>query len=158
MHTPMCEHKRNASSRSPAVIAAAAMTISVSVRYDQPIWPRGTLEWLGNLESAVTIVLGFWVGNILARLTVFSNLFQHEDRVEFEIETALAQNVPIIPVLLDGATMPTSEKLPRTIREVAYRNAAHVHSGPDFSIWTGFSPPLMEWLPMCRLGEPNGAC
>jgi Effector-associated domain 1/TIR domain len=117
------------------VIAAAAMSISASVRYDQPIWPTGTLEWLDNLEYAVTIVLGFWAGNISGRLPGFSGLFHKpEDWVEFEIETALVQNVPIIPVLLDGATMPASQKLPRTIRDVAYRNATHVNSGPDFDL------------------------
>jgi Effector-associated domain 1/TIR domain len=117
------------------VIAAAAMSISASVRYGQPIWPTGTSEWLENLEYAVTIILGFWAGDILGRLPGLSRLFHKpEDWVEFEIETALVQNVPIIPVLLDGATMPPSEKLPRTIRDVAYRNATHVHSGPDFDL------------------------
>jgi hypothetical protein len=117
------------------VIAAAAMSISVSARYGQPIWPTGTSEWLENLKYAVTILLGFWTGNISGRLPWFSGLFHKpEDWVEFEIETALVQNVPIIPVLLDGAMMPSSQTLPQTIRDVGYRSATHVHSGPDFDL------------------------
>jgi len=115
------------------VIAAAAMSVSASIRYNQPIWPSSTLEWLENLEYTVIITLGFWTGNMLARLPQISRLFkEREDWVQVEIATALDKRIPIIPVLLDGATMPASQSLPRNIREIAYRNATQIHSGPDF--------------------------
>jgi hypothetical protein len=90
---------------------------------------------LENLEYAITIALGFWAGNLLARLPRTSVVFEKaEDWVEVEIETALQHKVPIIPVLLDGATVPSSESLPPRIRDIAYRNATHVRTGPDFDL------------------------
>ena len=56
------------------------------------------------------------------------------DPVRVEIETALKQNVPVLPVLLDEARMPEPSELPESIREFAYRNAADVESGRDFDI------------------------
>jgi hypothetical protein len=115
------------------VIAASSMTVSTSLRYDQSIMPSETLEWLENIEYVVTIMVGFLVGNMLARLPGVSSWFhEREHWVWFEIETALRQGIPIIPVLLDGVTMPTREQLPRSIREIVYCAATQVHSGADF--------------------------
>jgi hypothetical protein len=95
--------------------------------------PSGTSEWLENIEYVVTITLGFCVGNMSARLPGVSSLFhEREDWVRIEIETALQQNIPIIPILLDGAVMPTRELLPRKMRDIAYRTATQVYSGVDF--------------------------
>jgi TIR domain len=115
------------------LIGVAGMTISTSLRYQQPIMPSGRLEWLENLEYVVLITLGFWLGNISARLPRISSLFpEREDWVRVEIETALQRNVPIIPVLLDGAPMPSPEKLPRKMRDIVYRAAINLYSGVDF--------------------------
>jgi hypothetical protein len=118
---------------SLGAIGAAGMSISASIRYDQPIWPAGTLEWLDNIEYAVIIALGFWAGTLLARFPHISRLLHHrEDWVQVEIRTALELNLPIIPVLLDGATMPAATQLPKQMRALTYRAATHVHSGADF--------------------------
>jgi hypothetical protein len=45
------------------------------------------------------------------------------DPVRQEIESALSLNVPVIPVLVDDARMPTRSQLPRSIAELAKRNA-----------------------------------
>ena len=45
------------------------------------------------------------------------------DYVRREIELALAGDALVIPVLVDGATMPAAESLPMTIRDLAKRNA-----------------------------------
>lgn len=45
------------------------------------------------------------------------------DLVRREIEIALHAKVPVIPVLVGGAKMPTRAQLPRTIAELASRNA-----------------------------------
>jgi hypothetical protein len=90
-------------------------------------------EWWENLEYVVTIALGFQAGNLLARLPGVSQwLPKREDWVEDEVETALRKSIPMIPVLLDGATMPDPRQLPGDIRQIAYRAAADVHSGLDF--------------------------
>ena len=45
------------------------------------------------------------------------------DWVVREIQTALARNVPVIPVLVDGASMPVPRQLPPAIQALARRNA-----------------------------------
>ena len=115
------------------LFAAAGMSISASVRYDQPIWPTGTLEWFENIEYAVTIAVGFCTGTLLAQLPRISRLRQQrEDWVEVEIATAIQLDLPIIPVLLDGTMMPAAQQLPKELRTLAYRAATQVHSGADF--------------------------
>jgi len=44
-------------------------------------------------------------------------------RKALEIAAALSRNVRVIPVLLDGAGMPTEELLPEPLRALARRNA-----------------------------------
>lgn len=46
-----------------------------------------------------------------------------QDYVRFEIETALASDVPVVPVLVEGARMPDPEELPLSIRALAYQQA-----------------------------------
>jgi len=47
-----------------------------------------------------------------------------DDWVTREVALALSQDrIAVIPVLIDGATMPAPDELPRDIRELAFRNA-----------------------------------
>jgi hypothetical protein len=56
------------------------------------------------------------------------------DPVRVELETALKRNITVLPVLLDGTSMPDAADLPEGIREFAYRNAIEVESGRDFNV------------------------
>ena len=56
------------------------------------------------------------------------------DPVRVEIETAVARNIPIIPVLVDEAKMPGGAALPMEFGNLAYLNAAEVATGRDFRI------------------------
>lgn len=58
---------------------------------------------------------------------------QPTDYVRVEIESALQRNVPVVPVLVGNATMPTEAELPESIRALAFRNAAEVRAGRDLS-------------------------
>jgi hypothetical protein len=49
-----------------------------------------------------------------------------KDFVRLEIAAALSRNVRVIPVLLDGAGMPTEEVLPEPLRALARRNAIEI--------------------------------
>jgi hypothetical protein len=49
-----------------------------------------------------------------------------KDFVRLEIAAALSRNVRVIPVLLDGAGMPTEEALPEPLRALARRNAIEI--------------------------------
>lgn len=46
--------------------------------------------------------------------------------MRLEIETALTKQVPIIPVLFQGARMPHEEELPDAIRDLSRRNALEI--------------------------------
>jgi hypothetical protein len=48
------------------------------------------------------------------------------DFVRLEIASALRRDIPVIPVLVRGAKMPTAEQLPADLRELAYRNAVEL--------------------------------
>lgn len=48
------------------------------------------------------------------------------DFVRIEIEAALARDVRVIPVLIDGAEMPKEEDLPEALRPLAFRHAVRL--------------------------------
>jgi hypothetical protein len=55
-----------------------------------------------------------------------------DDTVRAEIESAIDARIPIIPVLIGNAMLPTEEELPYSIRELRQRNALRLQSGADF--------------------------
>jgi hypothetical protein len=48
------------------------------------------------------------------------------DWVRVEITAALQRNIPVIPILLDGATIPKADQLPQDLKELALRNGMEV--------------------------------
>ena len=54
------------------------------------------------------------------------------DFVRIEIELALRHGVPVLPVLVGKATMPSENRLPEGLKALAYRQALQVRSGRDF--------------------------
>jgi hypothetical protein len=88
-------------------------------------------DWVVAVEGAVTrcdvllaIIGPDWVGAADGD----GNLRLHKelDRVRLEIEAALRNNKPVIPVLVEGASMPGSEDLPETLRPLLRRHAIRV--------------------------------
>jgi hypothetical protein len=61
-------------------------------------------------------------------------LFNSDDPIRVEVETAFQQQVPVVPVLLNGAPLPRPEELPASLREITHRNAAQLRSGPDYHL------------------------
>lgn len=61
-----------------------------------------------------------------------SRIKDEADPVRVEVETALRQKTRVIPVLVDGATMPSTADLPESLRDLAYLNAAPLDVGRDF--------------------------
>jgi hypothetical protein len=55
------------------------------------------------------------------------------DWVRFEVESGLQMGTRVIPVLLNGTSIPNAGDLPDTLRELAYKNAISVRNDPDFS-------------------------
>jgi hypothetical protein len=52
-----------------------------------------------------------------------------DDHVRLEIQAALKRNIPVVPVLVQGAHMPAPEQLPPDIRDLAYRNGVELSHG-----------------------------
>src|SRR5712671_3722474 len=61
-----------------------------------------------------------------------SRIKDEGDPVRVEVETALRQKTRMIPVLVDGATMPSTADLPDALCDLAYLNAAPLDVGRDF--------------------------
>jgi hypothetical protein len=59
-------------------------------------------------------------------------ILNEADPVRVEIETALREHVPVLPVLVDDATMPAVHELPDSLNNFAFLNAAVVDTGHDF--------------------------
>jgi hypothetical protein len=58
---------------------------------------------------------------------------QEGDWVRIEIEIALANNIPVVPILIDRTPMPTVDMLPEGMRELVYRQAAVIDTQLDFN-------------------------
>jgi TIR domain len=54
------------------------------------------------------------------------------DFVRVEVEAAMQRRIPVIPVLVQGASLPREEELPESLQPFAYYNAVAVRSDPDF--------------------------
>ena len=57
---------------------------------------------------------------------------EESDPVRVEVETALRRRVPLIPVLIGSTKMPSSDLLPPSLKDFAFRNAVKVDTGQDF--------------------------
>ena len=54
------------------------------------------------------------------------------DFVRIEIEAALQRDIPVIPLLVQGALVPDEEDLPPSLQSLIYRNAISIRPDPDF--------------------------
>lgn len=83
--------------------------------------------------SAVLVLIGptyLSCRDSSGRLRLFDD---PEDLVRHEVEAALTLNLPIIPVTVGSATMPTSEQLPQTLKPLAKMNGLALRADPDFN-------------------------
>jgi hypothetical protein len=84
-------------------------------------------DFLKELEQAVASC-DVLIAVIGKRWLVSSNregpvLDNPEDFVRLELTTALKRNIRVIPVLVEGASMPSSRDLPEELKPLAHRNA-----------------------------------
>jgi hypothetical protein len=56
------------------------------------------------------------------------------DFLRIEIETALERDIPLIPLLVQGASVPREQDLPPSLMPLVYRNAVAIRPDPDFRI------------------------
>ena len=102
-------------------------------------------------ESKVLLVMmgKRWQGE---REGLPSRISEPGDLVRQEVATALAQGMRVIPLLLDGAVMPTEAQLPDVLRPLARRNALEIGN-------TRFAADIARLVAVLReaLGEPAAA-
>jgi hypothetical protein len=55
------------------------------------------------------------------------------DHLRIEVESALERDIPVIPVLVQGTTVPAEQDLPGPLRSLAYRHGQQVRPDPDFN-------------------------
>jgi hypothetical protein len=75
-----------------------------------------------------------------------------EDLLRFEIAKALSRNVRVIPVLVEGATMPRSEDLPEDLRALAARQAIDLSENR----WNFDVTRLLDTLDKLLTRKPGG--
>lgn len=86
---------------------------------------------MGESAALVAVIGPGWLAKP-GRWSIFKRAAQEEDHVHTEIALALSEAVPVVPVLVGGATMPRPDQLPQAIREVTRINATTVRAGRDF--------------------------
>ena len=84
---------------------------------------------LVQTDVLVVVIGRRWLGRSRAGTTRIENEL---DLVRIEVETALQQQLPVIPVLVGNAQMPSVAELPDSIKPLASRNAIRVDAGQDF--------------------------
>lgn len=93
-------------------------------------FPQFIKRALANASAVLVIIGPTWLNNSKQSR---SRLFDPEDHVRIEIESALSSKAKVIPVLLSPAAMPTASDLPASIRRLAELNALTVRPDPDFN-------------------------
>ena len=84
-------------------------------------------QTVGRSHALVAVIGPTWLNVLQERLNQAS-----VDWVRAEIETALERGIPVIPVLVGGANLPSAEALPEGLQDLAYRNATLARPDPDF--------------------------
>lgn len=82
-----------------------------------------------------------------------------QDFVRLELASALRRDIPVIPVLVRGAKMPTAEQLPEDLKDLAYRNAVeltHARWKSDVQVLIQALRPYIEPGSECADGAAAG--
>jgi hypothetical protein len=77
--------------------------------------------------SVVVVVIGDrWIAN--------GRINDPADYVRIEVESAFQRQIPVIPLLVQNASMPAEEDLPESLRELRYRHGIPINNDPHFHV------------------------
>jgi len=79
---------------------------------------------VGECDVLLAVIGKRWAGGELDRVSWLDS--SSKDYVRLEIATALARNICVIPVLVDGVAMPSENLLPESIRGITRRHAVEI--------------------------------
>ena len=80
-------------------------------------------EAVGKCDALLAVIGKRWA---MAGSDTRSRLDDANDFVRLEISTALERNIRVIPVLVDGMTIPSAETLPDVLKPRSRRNAMEI--------------------------------
>src|SRR5262245_42158522 len=84
---------------------------------------RAIEKAVGECDVLVALIGKRWAGG---EASGTSRLDNEKDYVRLEVSTALARDIRVIPVLVDGTTMPNEDSLPSPLRSISRRNAIEI--------------------------------
>ena len=61
-----------------------------------------------------------------------NRLHDFSDFVRIELESALERGIPVIPLFVQNATMPSKKDMPGSLEPLIYRNGISIRPDPDF--------------------------
>lgn len=96
--------------------------------------------------SAVLVIIGpQWLS--IADSAGHHRLDNPQDVVRQEVESALRLGLPVVPVLVQGASMPPRDALPQSLQTLASRNGMPIRYDPDFEhdMWR-LVAALQRWM------------
>lgn len=101
-------------------------TIQAGVNFEQKINNE-----LDNSEAVLVLIGNQWLDS--KNTEGNRRLDNPQDYVRFEIETALSKNIPVIPILLQGAEMPSKKELPDALSDLSRHNAIRLNDDHWYS-------------------------
>src|SRR6185503_14582287 len=105
---------------------------------------------VGDCTAAVVVIGPSWIGGEAGT----ARLHNATDFVRIEVAAALKRDIPVIPVLVDGATMPSAQELPADLEPIVWRNAVelrHARWDADISVLIA---ALAKFLPRKSASPP----
>lgn len=87
---------------------------------------------IADCRLVVVIIGRKWAGEHQPGTLLGGPIFDVRDPFRKQIEEALTRGVNVVPLLLDGASMPSVEEMPRSLRQLAYINGMAIRDDPYF--------------------------
>lgn len=84
-------------------------------------------ETVGQCQVLIAVIGPTWLTVLQERLSKPTM-----DWVRAEIEMVLKRGIPVVPLLVGGARLPSAADLPEGLEDLAHRNAAQARTDPDF--------------------------
>ena len=102
-----------------------------SVVFDVDTIPIGAdfREYLNDQVSRCDVLLAV-IGDKWAEM-LKQRIEDADDFVRIEIQAALERQIPVVPVLVGKASVPSAKNLPPEIERLAFKQAAEVRAGSD---------------------------
>jgi hypothetical protein len=110
---------------------------------------------LKDCEVVIAIIGNTW---LVAQDRTGQRLSNPDDLVRWELTAALERNITVIPVLVQGAIMPSARELPKSLAPLAQRNATTIsesHLDSDIKVLIEFLEKTLSCRASNGLIVPN---